>query len=194
MKTKNNVFTFGNKKLPKTTAIFNMTTAQNCPSDKLGLCKLSKECYAKKAEKMYKNVVPFREKQADFWENCTPQTFVAELLPVVMKIRFLRISEAGDFRTQADVNKLSEIAEILSCYGVPVYCYTARKDLDFSNVSKFLTVNGSGFMVHNNFMPVSRNAKSSTGLIEQKYGCLADCNICSKCTRRGNKVITVKIH
>ena len=42
---------------------------------------------------------------------------------------------------------------MLGKLGVKVYTYTARRDLDFSNV-KHLVVNGSGFMVHNNFTVV----------------------------------------
>ena len=49
------VFSYGNKKLPKETLIVNITSAQNCPSDKLVFCKLSKICYAKKCERIYKN-------------------------------------------------------------------------------------------------------------------------------------------
>ncbi len=49
------VFSYGNSKLPKETLIVNITSAQNCPSDKLGLCNCSKVCYAKKCERIYKN-------------------------------------------------------------------------------------------------------------------------------------------
>lgn len=49
------VFSYGNRKLPKETLIVNITSAQNCPSDKLGFCKHSKICYAKKCERIYKN-------------------------------------------------------------------------------------------------------------------------------------------
>ena len=36
------LFTKGNKKLPKTTYILNVGSALNCPSDRLGLCEVSK--------------------------------------------------------------------------------------------------------------------------------------------------------
>ena len=53
----------GNIKIPSTTAIFNMTSAKDCPSLKLGLCKAFHNgkniCYAKKSETEWrKNVLP----------------------------------------------------------------------------------------------------------------------------------------
>lgn len=49
------VFSYGNRKLPAETLIVNITSAQNCPSDKLGFCEISSVCYAKKCERIYKN-------------------------------------------------------------------------------------------------------------------------------------------
>ena len=49
------VFSYGNRKLPAETLIVNITSAQHCPSDKLGLCEISNICYAKKCERIYKN-------------------------------------------------------------------------------------------------------------------------------------------
>ena len=142
------IIAFGNKKLPKTTAIFNMGSAMNCPSDKLGLCKLSKECYAKKAEVMYKAVKPYRDRQASYWLKNTALTFVVDFLQSIEKKRLkpshLRLNESGDFYSQNCVIKAEKIASELKKYGIKVYCYTARKDLDFS-ACKSLIINGSGF-------------------------------------------------
>jgi hypothetical protein len=55
----------GNRKIPKSTAIFNMSSALNCPSKKLGLCKAASQgakCYARKAEILYPQVLPYRER------------------------------------------------------------------------------------------------------------------------------------
>lgn len=49
------VFSYGNRKLPAETLIVNITSAQNCSSDKLGFCEISSVCYAKKCERIYKN-------------------------------------------------------------------------------------------------------------------------------------------
>ena len=48
------VFSYGNAKLPKETLIVNITSAVHCPSEKLGFCRCSKVCYAKKCERIYK--------------------------------------------------------------------------------------------------------------------------------------------
>jgi hypothetical protein len=37
-----------------------------------------------------------------------------------------------------------------------VYTYTARKDLNYENISDNLVVNGSGFMVSNNFYVINK--------------------------------------
>lgn len=48
------VFSYGNRKLPKETLIVNITSATACPSERLGFCRCSKVCYAKKCERIYK--------------------------------------------------------------------------------------------------------------------------------------------
>lgn len=40
----------GNKKLPSSTMIFNLTSARNCPARKLGLCTIKPRCYADHSE------------------------------------------------------------------------------------------------------------------------------------------------
>jgi len=64
-------FKRGNKKLGKDTLIFNMTSATNCPSKRLGLCQLKgrceSKCYALRAEKRFPAVLEYREEQAGDW-------------------------------------------------------------------------------------------------------------------------------
>jgi hypothetical protein len=70
----------------------------------------------------------------------------------IVPIKYVRFQESGDFRNQADVDKMSRIASLLK---VPSYTYTARRDLNYDRVSPKLTINGSGFMVHNDFHVVA---------------------------------------
>lgn len=111
------LFSFGNRKLPKHTAIFNMSPAKQCEADKLGMCQLvnSKRCYAMKAERMWPKVLPFRKRQKRYWKDCTPENFVKRLLKERgrKKIKYLRFNEAGDFITQDCVEKAAKIAELL---------------------------------------------------------------------------------
>ena len=173
----------GNLKIGKDTLIFNITPAKYCSSEKLGLCKHANICYAKKAERLYPSVLPFRIRQFLYWENCTADQFASEIIEIIKrkktKIKFLRFNESGDFRSQYDIVKLSQIADLLSDT-VKVYTYTARKDLDFTRLSDNLTINGSGFMIHNNF---------SITKDKSLVNCPANCRTCNKCKFSTGKVI-----
>ena len=184
------LLSFGNRKLPKTTAIFNMGPAKTCPSDKLGLCKVSDICYAKKSERLYRHALPYRERQAEYWLSCTAETFVADFLNQVKRkktaVKYLRFNESGDFYTQDCVNKAEKIAKLLRVVPIFVYMYTARIDLNF-DACKELIITGSGFMVHNQFNVVN----AFTGENRQ---CKANCNICSLCTKQGKYTIEALKH
>ena len=63
----------------------------------------------------------------------------------------------------------------------------ARRDLDFSQVSDNLIVNGSAFKVHNRFTAVRKLDYSSAV-------CAGDCRICNLCKERRGLDIQVKYH
>jgi len=194
-KSVNLVFSFGNKKLPKTTAIFNLCPSFCCPSRNLNLCQLTnpQRCYALKAERLHPQVLGYRKRQFKFWKKCTVDSFFWKLAEEkgTRKIDILRVSEAGDFRDQEDVDKLVSIANKLSYCGVKTYCYTARSDLNFSNRGE-LVVNGSNFMVDNCF----KMGTFVKGVDETyaQYKCIMDCRKCSLCSEKGGKTIYVKMH
>jgi hypothetical protein len=101
----------GNMKIGKDTLILNMGPAVNCPSRQLGLCQIGDKCYAMKAERCYKQVLPYRLKQEQIWDQMHPNDIAVELIEIARRkrnrIRYLRFSEAGDFYDQSDVNKMS---------------------------------------------------------------------------------------
>ena len=105
----------------------------------------------------------------------------------VRELKFVRFSEDGDFRNQEDVDKLSEIAEGLKGQLV-VYGYTSRKDLDFSKVSDNLIINGSGFMVHNEFKAVDTVPQGAP------FVCGGNCRGCNLCKEKRGIRILVKMH
>jgi hypothetical protein len=188
------LFTNGNKKIGSDTITFNMTAAMRCPADKAGLCPLSKVCYAKKSERQYPSVVAHREYQAKFWEETSVGGFITAFEKYCGKklksgkIKYMRFSESGDFRCQADVERVSEIANILhERYNIITYLYTHRRDLDFTNRCKWLIVNGSGFMIDNEF----RTVKTLSG---SNATCKGNCRECNLCKMHGNKVIEVLLH
>jgi len=188
---------FGNMKLPEDTVIFNMTSGTDCSSKKLGLCPVinaGAKCYAIKAEVMYPSVLPYRRRQEKFWDNVSPERFSQAVLDINAskrkKIRKIRFSEAGDFRDQSDVAKMVKISNILQQHGIRSYVYTARQDLNFKNVGA-LNVNGSGFMVVNEYRAVPYLPEK---LNENERICPCKCRKCSLCVFAKNKTILVEFH
>lgn len=189
----------GNIKIPSSTAIFNMSSATDCPSKKLGLCKACEQgvkCYAEKSEYSYRpDVLPYRRKQEIFWKGITSHEFVYQFLLINAlkenpfdKIRF---NESGDFHTQTCVDKLEAIATMLKRFGIVCYCYTSRSDLDFSKVRN-LVVSGSGFTKEG----ITNQFKIVKDLKDRPKGfgiCAMDCHKCSRCTVK-NRNTVVKAH
>lgn len=184
---------YGNKKLPSNTAILNMGSAKTCASKRLGLCKVCKICYANKAEKLYPNVLPYRNRQAKYWSKRKAETISADIIADVNRKRNpvtrFRFSESGDFRSQKDVDKMADVCKVLSSQGIKCYGYTARKDLDFSGLMKYATVQGSGFMLTNMFTAVSKE-----NVNKKQPVCAGDCKKCSLCITGKNLSIQVIKH
>jgi len=181
----------GNLKIGKDTVILNITSATDCESLKRGLCQVPEgKCYALRAEKQYPPVLPYRRKQTRIWDSLTAEEIAEDVKAIAQRphevpIRYLRMQEAGDFRDQADVNKTSRLADLLRGI-VTVYTYTARRDLDYRNISSNLIVNGSGFMVSNNCKVVGKLEKGVPACRGIKGG---GCYGCTLCKTKGGKVI-----
>lgn len=184
----------GNKKIGNDTLIFNMCSATDCPSKKYGLCDIDdNKCYAMKAERQYPAVLPYRRQQQRYWEETEAKDIAIDLVGIINRkrnpIKYIRFSEAGDFDAQYDVNKM---AEIVSCMDnelpeVTWYGYTARKDLDFSNIPHSMVVNGSGFMVSNMFTALKDMATA-------EIQCPGDCRECDLCKGQNGLDIKVRYH
>jgi hypothetical protein len=190
----------GNTKLPSTTAVFNMSSANDCISKKMGLCKATEQgyvCYAMKAEYSYRpQVLPYRRRQGEFWKGVSAKDFVAQFLfinaskPVPFKN--IRFNEAGDFHNQGEVDKAEEIALHLRRFGIRCYCYTSRSDLNFSKV-RHLIISGSNFTkkgISNRFRIV-RDVKKER--MKGEGVCRGDCRICRLCLMKNMKVV-IKNH
>tara|TARA_R110000824_G_C15224690_1_gene677853 strand:- start:236 stop:970 length:735 start_codon:yes stop_codon:yes gene_type:complete len=185
----------GNRKLPATTAIFNFSSATYCASKALGLCpavdkKGKNICYAMKAERLYPEPLKYRQAQGTFWRGITAEDFAVQFLIInALKERpfdSLRFSEAGDFLSQKDVDKAEKVAMILNRYKIKTYCYTARKDLEYSSV-KHLVINGSSFEkegVANEFRIIPKGEEKPKGY----FACPNDCRTCNRCQIRGQKI------
>lgn len=175
---------WGNSKLPKSTAIFNMGPAHKCPSRALGLCTLGDDCYAFKAEIQYADTcIPYRIRQMAIWKLYPAISLAYAFLDAFSrkrhKIKMLRLNESGDFWGQECVDKAEKIARKLAERGIITYAYTHRSDLDFSNI-KALYLRGSNFKREELF--------GSFETIEEDYVrqacdviCPADCTDCTLC-------------
>jgi hypothetical protein len=104
------------------------------------------------------------------------------------KIKYLRISEAGDFESQKDVEKVEQIASALKQGGITTYTYTARKDLDYSFVRN-LIVNGSGFRKEG-----IKHTFTAVRQFSGKIKCVGDCSKCNLCASTAELDIQVLLH
>lgn len=200
-----NLFAFGNSKLPRTTAIFNLGPSSNgakgaefkmqCPEYLRGTCQLAnplRQCYAVKAERQYVNVRLHRQRQRRFWYQCTANSFVSEFQKARKRTtKALRFNESGGIANEADIAKLADIARLMP--DVTVYLYTSRRDLweqgAFDCLPSNVTVNGSGFMAHNAF-----RARPESAIPKDGFRCPMDCRICDLCTKRQGADIYAAYH
>jgi len=139
-------------------------------------------CYALRDEQRYPGPLGYRRNQERVWDALTAEEFATDFVAIMGRRRTsttaIRFNESGDFRSQSDVDKAAEIARLLKPRGVTVYCYTARRDLDFSAASP-MVVNGSGFRVHGEFRFIHTKAERP-----KNYGlCQGSCGECGRCIR-----------
>lgn len=198
-------YSIGNRKIGKDTMIINISSAKDCEAGKNGLCDLytNGKCYAMKAERLYPQVLPYREEQKIIWESLSAKEISDQIIEANnkkrSKLKFLRINESGDFKHQGDVWKASEIAQRLSSKGIKVYTYTHRKDLDFSDLSDNLTINSShkDKLINNRFLAYKENVINRIMRMKKNrkiVKCVMDCSKCNICKYSNNLTVLVSIH
>ena len=194
----------GNLKLGFDTLIFNLGTALECPSRKLGLCMLGKKCYALKAERLYPTCKPYRERQAAYWLGVSTEQLLHDFSKLIDRLRkkpaYLRLNESGDFYNQECVDKAEALARHLrKVYGIKVYTYSARSDMDFSKC-EYLSVKGSGHDQGNNGRTIARKAEDLKGWdVYKERGrvyevCPMNCRNCFKCKEKNNMNVVFPLH
>ena len=138
---------YGNSKLKGPVMIYNMGPSLLCPTDALAMCPYGPKhgdnsCYAARPERMYKQVLPYRMRQMDWWKNhFDPFSFVYALRK---KTKYFRFSEAGDFEGQKDVEKMTLVCDALRSNDITCYGYSGRYDLDFTTLNEVANVAISG--------------------------------------------------
>lgn len=182
---------FGNFKLPESTAIINLGTWFNCSGRTEGFCDICVECYDKCKEVMFKKITKSRLEQELFFRSNSAKTIADYAIreiksqnarpskPLVDKIRFC---EVGELRNQEDLEKVIRISNIVyESLEIESYIYTHNKYLNFDIDRPYLTINGSGFMVDNEYRVINKGEVVE----EEHYDCLCDCKGgCDICTRK----------
>jgi len=89
-----------------------------------------KYCYAKKAEKAYKNVLPSRIRNLN---DSKREMFVNEVYNLLknINIKYFRIHESGDFYSQTYLEKWFSICRLFP--DIKFLAYTQMYHLDYSN-------------------------------------------------------------
>ena len=189
---------FGNKKLPKSTAIFNILAVKTCPMA-TEFCKVN--CYALKAEKQYKNVVPQARKRN--LKASQQESFVSDMIGLITKnerkAKQFRVHESGDFYSQEYLDKWFLIAKEFP--SITFYAYTKSFHLNFTGKpSNFVLIASfdestteRARILYNMKKTSFDNTFSIVGKSE-KASCVQDCTICQACWMGKGKNLTVNVH
>lgn len=195
---------YGNAKLPKTTCIVNLGTWLNCSGRKEGFCEICKECYDKSPEVRFKERTKDRLEQEAFWRTLDAKTFGLILAREISnhnnktknKVNLIRWAEVGEIRNQEDLIKIRDVSNIIGeLLGIKSYIYTHNKNLDFDIDRPNLTINGSGFMVDNEYRVVKDREEEFNNLsdLSNKRDCVCDCTICSYCSRKDSFILVEEL-
>lgn len=191
---------FGNKKLPKTTAIFNLGTWFLCPGRLEGYCELAETCYAKCREVMG-SVIQSRLNNYYYWKDNNAET-IAEFICYSIKletlkgnqVNLLRFNEVGEIEDQQELEKMVKVSDIVYMRtGIKSYTYTHNKSLNFNIPRPNLTVNGSGFMVDNRFTVVKLENYKQYVKDHEGIECPQNCEYCNTiCSKKlGVEIVEV---
>jgi len=192
--------------------VFSVGSASDCPNLLTGRCQAGAECYALKDEVTYLRDERGDDRQASSIDSRRRSEVVFRGVSVedlahalgqaaetrakygnADKIRQLRINEAGDVRSKADIEKLDRIAGILSReYDIDAYLYSASSHVEWPAVEN-IVVNASNDAIpervtDNRFKTVQ--SAPSNGFV-----CKMDCSECIACAAAGgDREIYVELH
>jgi hypothetical protein len=188
---------FGNKKLPRSTMIFNIPARVTCPG-RTAFCEGA--CYALKAERMYKAVLPAR--QGNF-EETRKASFAFDMAALVRrhrhKVHQVRIHESGDFYSQAYLEKWYHVCQ--DNPGTAFYAYTKSFHLNYwgkpSNLVLIASFDKSTRdQDRERYRERKRFFSNTFSIVDRKApaSCVQDCTICSTCWTGKGHNITVNQH
>lgn len=192
---------FGNKKLPNTTAIYNIGCWFLCPGRLQGYCELAERCYAKCREVMG-SVIQSRINNYLFWKTNDAEKIAMFINYSIKaeqlkgnKVNLLRFNEVGEMENQEDLEKLIKISNIIYLKtGVKSYTYTHNRNLNFNLNRPNLTICGSGFMIDNKFTVVKPEDYKKYVQDHNCIECPQNCEYCNTiCSRKlGVEIVEVE--
>ena len=194
---------FGNKKIPRTTGIMNTTSWFLCPGRLRGFCELHEVCYDKFREVM--GSVNSSRLNHDLWWRSNDADTIAQFCIYSIKaeslkhpeapINLVRFQEVGDFRSQDDLIKMRDVSNnIYDSLGINSYTYTHNRELDFDINRPHLTINGSGFMIDNQFTVVPPSEYKRYVENHNCFQCPQKCEMCNSiCSQKlGIEIVEVE--
>lgn len=188
---------FGNKKLPKTTLIWNLPRKITCPG-KTDFC--DKFCYATKAERLYPSVLPSRTQNL---KDSVQDNFEFRITGVLWKnnnkFDTVRIHESGDFYNQKYLDKWFLIASVNK--SKIFYAYTRSFELDFSQKpDNFVLIASFDITTSEKDKALYQEKKqyfdNTFSIVDKKEiaTCIQDCTLCNKCWTEKGQDLTVNVH
>ena len=190
----------GNHKLPQNTLVYNLSSATDCPSHKLGLCRLGhRDCYAWQIEAFRSHIIPYLDRQKELWLSASASEFIAaadlKIQTSMAPIKYMRFNVSGDFHSNDCIAKMSDISDDLFYrHDTVTYAYTARTDLDWSKASPRLHINGQFFLPSApsaNFIEICYTREQFES---HTYKCFSNCHVCDLCKTGTGKVIGMPLH
>lgn len=186
----------GNHKLPDSIGIFNLPHRTTCP----GATPWCKQfCYARKAERMYKQVLPYRELNYKLSKSPNFVSMINKELSTARK-KFVRIHESGDFYNQAYLDKWTAICKANPHIQFTFYTKSFHL-LDFSKIKRLKNVNAFASLDPTSSPLQKQKAKHwlkafvlCKGDNPTCFTCPGSCKSCSHCYNKQTSHVGFKPH
>ena len=176
----------GNRKLPRTTGIFNLPSVKTCP---FSTKECRKHCYSLKAERMYPQVLPFREKCLKLSKSSEFKEVISDEL-FKRSFKAVRIHESGDFYSQKYFDLWVDIALLFP--SLKFYAYTKVWTLDLRRKPEnFIMLLSSDITSSVDSDILGKFDGIATVDLNQElekdikyFKCPMDCKVCDYCLKR----------
>lgn len=173
------IFSLGNKKIPRSTAIFNIPRLLTCPWA-TPMCR--KVCYAKKAERrFFFRCLPQRTRNLHLTQRKDFVEIISQELQKLNKNR-VRVHESGDFYSQEYLDKWFEI---MNRFPYITFIAYSKAMLDFSkkpnNFILLFSMDNSTPTHRKEWYEINPYKNALAFIDNEKADCPGSCKECSRC-------------